>query len=229
MIEKLQSHIILYSYIAEAVTLFLSIFVTAVSLIIASSNPEAPSLIYFYVAGGFCLASLIVYGILSALYFVGDDEERNTARRIKATLSWRIVYRCFSLVQYIVIICAMFINGTTSNAGWDNFLKVYSIMLASIFTIVLLYSLWKKAWIKENPERFSYAAGISSPHSLKKKEEEKQTVHPNYAKEEEKPAGKPINPVYSITDKEDEKPALTHTEVLQIPHKDKKKKKSKKD
>src|SRR5574344_2162962 len=153
MIEKLQSHIILYSYIAEAVTLFLSIFVTAVSLIIASSNPEAPSLIYFYVAGGFCLASLIVYGILSALYFVGDDEERNTARRIKATLSWRIVYRCFALVQYIVIICAMFINGTTSNAGWDNFLKVYSIMLASIFTIVLLYSLWKKAWIKENPER----------------------------------------------------------------------------
>jgi hypothetical protein len=224
MIEKLQSHIVLYSYIAEAVTLFLSIFVTAVSLIIASGNPSAPAMIYFYVAGGFAIGTLLVYGILSALYFVGDDEERNTAKRIKATLSWRIVYRIFSLVEYIVIICAMFINGSTANLGWDNFLKVYSIMLAAIFALVLLYSLWKKAWIKENPERFSYAAGISSPHSLKKKEEEKQDVHPSYSQEE-----KPVNPVYSITDKEDEKPALTHTEVLSLTHKGKKKKKSKKD
>lgn len=225
MVEKLQQHIILYSYIAEAVTLFLSIFVTAVSLIIASGNPSSPSLIYFYVAGSFAIGTILVYGILSALYFVGDDEERSTAKRIKATLSWRIVFRSFSLVEYIVIICAMFINGSTSNAGWDAFLKVYSIMLSAIFAIILLYSLWKKAWIKENPERFSYAAGIPSPHSLKKREEEKQSVHPTYATDEKKPA----NPVYSIDSKEDEKPALTHTEVLAISHKEKKKKKSKKD
>lgn len=203
MIDKLKERIILYSYIGQAIYLFLSIFVLSTSLIIASAMTSSAPMIYFYVAGSFALADLLVFGILSALYFVGDEEERSTPRRIKGTLTLRIIFRIFAIVSNSVVIVGLFTNGALDNEGWGAFMKVYSILMDVVFFLLFLYSIWKKAWIKENPERFSYASSIGVNHPVKKREEEeKAPIHPKKSEE------KPSYPVYDLTSQEDEKPAL---------------------
>lgn len=197
MIEKLKENVILYDYVGEAIVLFFSLLSGAVSLIIVSE----PKRIIFYVALGLCLSALIVFGLLSAFYFVGSEEERSTKKRIFLTMNLRSFFRVFSLAFFVTLLVAAYLK--TGNEGWDGYLLTVSYFFGGAELIAFLYGLWKKAWVKENPERYSYLSfsskdpdgpeGASEPLASKKKE----PLTIDYTKEKETP--KPVKEPLKLT------------------------------
>lgn len=167
MIEKFKENVILYDYIGEAIILFFSLLSAAVSLIIVPKEKK----IAFYVALGLCLVELVIYALLSAFYFVGDEEERSTKKRIFLTMNLRSAFRLSALAFFITLLVAGYLG--SSNAGWDGYLLTVSYAFGGLELLFFLYGIWKKAWIKENPERYSYLS-ISPkepvPDSSKRKE-----------------------------------------------------------
>jgi cytochrome bd-type quinol oxidase subunit 2 len=167
-IAEFRSRINLYSYICQVAFVFFDLLVGGVSLIVAHDADQA--LGFLWAAFGCSIFSLILVAILSALYFVGDDEERNSLSRIRASLWIRMSLRILG----VITMCMFFIHlgvivKTATN--WTNFLNVYAVVGVVISGLATMYAIWKLAWMKENPERYQAVyASLHSRRDVTKKE-----------------------------------------------------------
>jgi hypothetical protein len=190
MIEKLRNNIVLYSFIGQIVLALLILFLSVTSLIVASNASVSVQIAYFYVALAFSFVDIILIAWQAALYFVGDDEEKVTKRRIHFTYGLRVAFRFSNLILGVSLILGEYVGGGvngTSSSSWDGFIKIATILILVAEGVILLYSLWKAAWMRENPERYSY--GIPNPEVPY---EEKGKAH--NVQKGNNPSKKPSNP-----------------------------------
>ncbi|MCI1244342.1 MAG: hypothetical protein LKG11_00045 [Bacilli bacterium] len=167
-LAEFRSRLNLYSYVCQIVFVFLDLLVAGVSLIVA--HGAGVNLVYLWVGFGGAVFSLILIAVLSALYFVGDEEERNSLGRIKASLSVRMGLR---IVGLLIMAAFLLHLGLVSqgDSNWGGFLYVYSVLGLIVSGLALIYSIWKAAWIKENPERYQSVYGrVGAPREVAKKE-----------------------------------------------------------
>jgi hypothetical protein len=159
MLEAIKGKIILVSYIGQALLALLSVLLLGASLLVGNNYSEGAvaSLPYFYVSGAFSIVLVILVSIESALYFVGPIEERSSAKRIKAAMGLRLAFRITMLLLSGTGLLGEYVGGgVAGRKGYDDFLLVFFYLLLVVEGLLFLYTLWKMAWIKENPERFSY-------------------------------------------------------------------------
>ncbi len=156
--------------------------VSGIGLIV--ENGKNPSSIYLYVALGFGIVSLLMAIITICLAFF-HSEEGVDVKRFNCILTIKIILRGINLIAALILLIGSFfgsIGFDVSNDGWGNFIRVFAIFFIIVEATSFLYSLWKIAWRKENPER--YAPGVVS----KEKEKAKYT-----AEKVEKEDKKPVN------------------------------------
>jgi len=166
-LAEFRSRINLYSYICQVSFVFLDLLVGGVSLLIA--HEDSLDLVYLWVAFGSAIGSLVLVAVLSALYFAGDDEDRNSPGRIKAALVIRMILRIIGLV----IMGSFFLHlnlVSTGETSWSGFLYVYAVLGTIVSGLSTLYAIWKLSWIKQNPGRYQPFTGLGSPHEPVKTE-----------------------------------------------------------
>ena len=191
---EFRSRINLYSYICQVSFVLFDLLIGGVSLLIA--HEAGLNLVYLWVAFGAAIFSLVLVAVLSALYFAGDDEERNSPGRIKAALIIRMILRIIGLV----IMGCFFLHlnlVSTGETGWSGFLYVYAVLGTIVSGLSTLYAIWKLSWIKQNPGRYQPYSGLGTPHQPVKTESNE--------KDFTKPSGK--------TAKKDKKQEIVEVEV----------------
>jgi cytochrome bd-type quinol oxidase subunit 2 len=166
-IAEFRSRINLYSYICQITFVFLDLLIGGVSLITA--HDDGLNLTVLWIAFGSSVVSLIFIAVLSALYFAGDDEERNSYSRMKATLSIRMTLRGLGLLTMILFLIHLGFFQKTATS-WSNFLYVYAILGLIVSGLSLIYAIWKLAWMKQNPERYETVYGLHGGRDVTKKE-----------------------------------------------------------
>ena len=145
--KNIGKYLIFLSYVASS-ALFL------VELLYAVLSPFFSENGFGLTIALFCLLGLSGADILilSAIYFVGGPERVVSKGRIKAALFFRTVDRLAHLAYAVVLLILSF---RIPNAeGVKHLFFVSSLIIMVLQLIVLLFSFWHRAWVKENPERY---------------------------------------------------------------------------
>lgn len=166
--EGFRSRLNLYSYVCQLVFVFLDLLMCGVSLILA--HEDGLNLVYLWISLGGAVVSLVLLAVLSALYFAGTPEERNTRGRIRACLVIRMSLRIIGLVIMTGFLLHLGLV-SPNETGWSHFLYIYSILGLIVSGLSTIYAIWKLAWMKENPDRYDASIfSLHSPHEVAKKD-----------------------------------------------------------
>lgn len=149
--SQLQQKAYLYSYIFMIIIALANILLSGVGMIV--DLEKGLDYVWYYLAIGFGLASLLFIVWLSTLYFVGGDE-KPSAGRIKAVGIMKILVRAANLLTGTWFLTLSFVYQSAQSKGWNGFLRGYGIVIMILEGVMVIYSLWKNAWIRENPERY---------------------------------------------------------------------------
>ena len=165
--EGFRSRLNLYSYVCQLVFVFLDLLMCGVSLILA--HEDGLNLVYLWISLGGAVVSLVLLAVLSALYFAGTPEERNTRGRIRACLVIRMSLRIIGLVIMTGFLLHLGLV-SPNETGWSHFLYIYSILGLIVSGLSTIYAIWKLAWMKQNPERYETVYGLHGGRDVTKKE-----------------------------------------------------------
>jgi hypothetical protein len=149
--SQAQKKLYLYSYIFMVIIAFLDVLLAGIGMIV--DLEKGLNYVYYYLAIGFGVFGLLLIAWLSALYFVNGDEAP-TPGRIKAVGVIKLLIRSANALSGVFFLVASFVYQSSQSTGWNGFLRGYSIVILVVEGIMILYSLWKNAWIKENPDRY---------------------------------------------------------------------------
>jgi hypothetical protein len=149
--SQAQKRLYLYSYIFMVAIALLNVLLAGVGMIV--DLEKGLNYIYYYLAIGFGVFGLLLIAWLSALYFV-DGDQAPTPGRIKAVGIIKVLIRSSNTLASVFFLVASFVYAESESKGWNGFLRGFSIVIMVLEGVMLLYSLWKNAWIKENPERY---------------------------------------------------------------------------
>jgi hypothetical protein len=149
--SQAQKKLYLYSYIFMVAIALLNVLLSGVGMIV--DLEKGLNYVYYYLAIGFGVFGLLLIAWLSALYFVNGDEAPS-AGRIKAVGIIKLLIRSSNALASVFFLVASFVYASAESKGWNGFLRGFSIVILIIEGVMLVYSLWKNAWIKENPERY---------------------------------------------------------------------------
>ncbi|HBN00768.1 MAG TPA: hypothetical protein DD384_06095 [Firmicutes bacterium] len=206
--NKITKAFYLLSYIFLGIFGFLFIILSGIGLIVENGSPSVP---YLYVTLGFGGLSLIVAIVVLCFAFIHNDDGFSYLR-LNVVSGMKLFLRLFNTLGSFVMLMGSFlgkIGFDVGNEPWGNFLKVSAIVLLVIEGTMSLYSLWKFAWRKENPER--YAPGLIKSALPSKRETErpkKKEKKEKDVKKEEKTSSSPLK------DKENE--VIDNPEIKQI-------------
>ncbi len=184
--NKITKILYLLSYIFLGLFGILFSLVSGIGLIVENG---AGASTYLYVCLGFGFASLLVSIIVLCMAFI-KSEEGFSIFRMNALFGVKTGLRILNMISALLLLIGTFavsIGFDVGNDGWGNFVRVFAIALLVIEATMSLYSIWKLAWRKENPER--YAPGLivekseekTAPYVATKKE--KQVKAPKEKKE----------------------------------------------
>lgn len=193
----------LLSYIFLGIFGFLFLTLSGIGLIVENGSS---SVAYLYVTLGFGAFSLIVSIIVFCIAFI-HNEDGFSYLRVNVVSGMKLFLRVFNMLGSLVLLLGSFlgkIGFDVGNEPWGNFLKVFAIVLLVIEGTMSLYSVWKLAWRKENPER--YAPGLIK-NVTPSKEEPSKKEKKQKAKEEKK---------QSLPSKENKVEVIDHPEIKQI-------------
>jgi MFS family permease len=149
--SQVQKKLYLYSYIFMVAIAFLNVLLAGVGMIV--DLEKGLNYIYYYLAIGFGVFGLLLIAWLSALYFVNGDEAPS-AGRVKAVGIIKLLIRCANTLASVFFLVASFVYESAESKGWNGFLRGFSIVILVLEGVMILYTLWKNAWIKENPDRY---------------------------------------------------------------------------
>lgn len=200
--NKITKTFYLLSYIFLGLFGLLLLALSGIGIIVENGSASVP---YLYVTLGFGIVSLIVSIVVLCLAFI-RNEDGFSYLRVNVAFALKLFLRVFNMIASLVLLLASFLGEVGFDVGnepWGNFLKCFAIVLLVLEGTMSLYSLWKLAWRKENPER--YAPGLIK-NTLPSKEEKEPSK--KKAKEEKKN-------VSSLPKKEDVK-AIDNPEIKQI-------------
>lgn len=200
--NKITKTFYLLSYIFLGLFGLLLLALSGIGIIVENGSASVP---YLYVTLGFGIVSLIVSIVVLCLAFI-RNEDGFSYLRVNVVFALKLFLRVFNMIASLVLLLASFLGEVGFDVGnepWGNFLKCFAIVLLVLEGTMSLYSLWKLAWRKENPER--YAPGLIK-NTLPSKEEKEPSK--KKAKEEKKN-------VSSLPKKEDVK-AIDNPEIKQI-------------
>ncbi|MCH3910007.1 MAG: hypothetical protein LKF75_02065 [Bacilli bacterium] len=202
---RAQQKFYLYSYIFMIVIALLDILLAGIGMIV--DLEKGLNYVWYYLAIGSGLVSLLLLAWLSALYFVGADEAPSSAR-IKCVSVIRVLIRLFNVLNGVFFLVLSIVYKDSQSNGWNGFMKGYGIVIIVIEAIMFVYALWKNAWIKENPGRY-----VSPTYPVYPSEGAKEETKVSSKKEERKVEHTEIRP--AIENKEE--PAMI--EVKSTPKK----------
>lgn len=200
--NKITKTFYLLSYIFLGLFGLLLLALSGIGIIVENGSASVP---YLYVTLGFGVVSLIVSIVVLCLAFI-HNEDGFSYLRVNVVFALKLFLRVFNMIASLVLLLASFLGEVGFDVGnepWGNFLKCFAIVLLVLEGTMSLYSLWKLAWRKENPER--YAPGLIK-NTLPSKEEKEPSK--KKAKEEKKN-------VSSLPKKENVK-AIDNPEIKQI-------------
>jgi hypothetical protein len=204
---EVKKRLYLYSYIALIVLSFCAVLFAAISLIVDANvgGNQQPSMICSYVCLGFAVVSLILLSVLSAFYFVNPEDA--SLARIHGVSLLRVLIRFTLFASGIAMMSSSFLGlGGDNGLSWRGFARGWGITLLAIEGIMFVFSLWKNAWIKENPERY-----LTPVYPLAKKKPapaSKPSGNAVVAKEEKKAASKPKTDVFEVEVEESDPKAI---------------------
>ena len=158
--NKITKTIYLISYVFLCLFGVVFSLVSGIGLIV--ENGKSPSSVYLYICLGFGLASLLMAIIAICLASFHREEGLNISR-FNFILVLKIILRGLNLIGSLILLLGSFfgpIGLDANNEGWGNFIRIFAIFLLIVEGTAFLYSLWKIAWRKENPDR--YAPGVIS-------------------------------------------------------------------
>ncbi len=184
--NKITKTLYLLSYIFLGLFGLLYSLVAGIGLIVENG---AGASTYLYVCLGFGFGSLLISIIVLCVAFIKPNEGF-TITRVNAVFGVKTGLRILNMIAALLLLIGTFavqIGFDVGNDGWGNFVRVFAIALLVIEATMSLYSIWKLAWRKENPER--YAPGLvvekieekASPYVATKKQ--KQVKAPKEKKE----------------------------------------------
>lgn len=200
--NKITKTFYLLSYIFLGLFGLLLLALSGIGIIVENGSASVP---YLYVTLGFGVVSLIVSIVVLCLAFI-RNEDGFSYLRVNVVFALKLFLRVFNMIASLVLLLASFLGKVGFDVGnepWGNFLKCFAIVLLVLEGTMSLYSLWKLAWRKENPER--YAPGLIK-NTIPSKEEKEASK--KKAKEEKKN-------VSSLPKKEDVK-VIDNPEIKQI-------------
>ncbi len=159
--------------------------VSGIGLIVENG---AKSSIYLYISLGFGIASLLVSIITLCLALIHREEGLKTTR-FNLIMGFKLTLRIINFLGSLILLIGSFagsIGFDVSNNGWGDFVRIFAIFLMIIEATMALYTVWKIAWRKENPER--YAPGLVVKERVKPKytAEKIEKEEPKQTKEEPK-------------------------------------------
>jgi hypothetical protein len=143
----------LYSLIGLGVIAAADLLLAGIGLIIDS---PAQDLTWLYVALGASLAVIIALALLAGLIFAGGAPySRGRLTAIDAT---KLVIRLLSVLAGAGFFVAALNGSGGANLSWNSFLRTYAIVIMAAEGLMALYSIWRLAWMKANPERYEKPA-----------------------------------------------------------------------
>ena len=200
--NKITKTFYLLSYIFLGLFGLLLLALSGIGIIVENGSASVP---YLYVTLGFGVVSLIVSIVVLCLAFI-RNEDGFSYLRVNVVFALKLFLRVFNMIASLVLLLASFLGKVGFDVGNEpcgNFLKCFAIVLLVLEGTMSLYSMWKLAWRRENPER--YAPGLIK-NTIPSKEEKEPSK--KKAKEEKKN-------VSSLSKKENVK-VIDNPEIKQI-------------
>lgn len=181
--NKITKTFYLISYIFLGLFGLLLLALSGIGIIVENGSKSVP---YLYVTLGFGVISLIVSIVVLCIAFI-HNEDGFSYLRVNVVFGLKLFLRLFNMIGSFVLLLGSFlgkIGFDVENEPWGNFLKCFAIVLLVLEGTMSLYSMWKLAWRRENPER--YAPGLIKNTIPSKVETESSKKKEKKAKEEEK-------------------------------------------
>lgn len=208
--NKLTKTFYLLSYIFLGLFGFLFLVLSGIGLIVENGSS---SVAYLYVTLGFGAISLIVSIIVLCIAFIHTDDGFSYVR-VNTVFGMKLFLRIWNMIGSLVLLLGSFLGNIGFDVGndpWGNFLKTSAIILLVIEGTMSLYSLWKLAWRKENPER--YAPGLVKNETPSKEEEKPSKKEEKKKAKAEKKTKKEMT---SLPPKEKAVEVIDNPEIKQI-------------
>jgi hypothetical protein len=182
--NKVVQSLYFYSFIGLTLIVLTNLLFASIGLVFDFGVRDATWLLVALVISGL---SLIGVSILAALTFAGGAEGM-TLKRVKATEILRLVLRFLNLSSGAALLVTALLRDGEVDTNWDPLLQGYGLAILVIEVFMVLFSVWRIAWVKANPERYSTPAGkdyieakaplVSKPFKASVKAAEKETIQP---------------------------------------------------
>ncbi len=205
--DKIAKRFYLVSYIFLGLFGIIFTLVSGIGLIVENGNASS---IYLYICLGFGIVSLVM-AIITICLALFHNKEGLSTNKFNLIMWLKMFLRVINFIGALILLIGSFagsIGFDVQNEHWGNFIRIFAIFLMIIEATMALYSAWKIAWRKENPER--YAPGLvvkkrEKPKYTAEKVEKEETIKENKANNKQIEQKKENKEVIKAIEVKDEK------------------------
>jgi len=180
--NKVIKSLYFYSFIGLVLIVLANLLFSAIGLVIDLGLRDATWLLVALVISGL---SLVGVSALAGLTFSGGANGM-TLKRVRATEILRIVLRFLNAASGTALFLTAFLRDGEVQDSWIPLLQGYGVTILALQVLMALFSLWRIAWVRANPERYSNPAGkdyieakpplVTNPFRASVKAAEKEAV-----------------------------------------------------
>jgi len=183
--NKVIKSLYFYSFIGLALIVLANLLFSAIGLVLDLGVRDATWLLIALAISGL---SLVGVSVLAGLTFSGGANGM-TLKRVRASEILRIVLRFLNGVAGTALFLTAFLRDGEIQDSWIPLLRGYGLTILALEVLLALFSLWRIAWVRANPERYSTPAGkdyieakpplVSNPFKASVKAAEKEAIKPD--------------------------------------------------
>lgn len=166
----------LLSYILLGIFSVGYLIFSGIAFIVENGSSPSHAFVWLTITAVVFGISLILTIITLCMAFI-DEGDGFSPKRIRAVNHLKFWVRLVNTIGAAFLLLSATVGEagkSQGNIAWNNFLITASIVLLCVEGIMTLYSLWRLAWTKENPERYggSFVPAIREEKPVKKQKNE---------------------------------------------------------